>query len=157
MNITNRAWLLGGAISLMAFTAAAGAAQHAAQSATLAEVVRHATEDFQDVANAEAAGYVGLPSCVSGPQEGAMGIHYVNAGLIGDDEVQAESPGERGSPGNTRAVGAAVPLCRQSEPIRPARVLRAARLGVEGQPQRDVRRLEPQSILRRIHCLGVDG
>jgi hypothetical protein len=39
--------------------------------------VRQATERFRDVAAATAAGYVSTGSCESGPNEGAMGIHYV--------------------------------------------------------------------------------
>jgi hypothetical protein len=41
---------------------------------------------------AEAAGYGLFHGCVSGPQEGAMGIHFVNGDLVGDGEVDASQP-----------------------------------------------------------------
>jgi hypothetical protein len=59
---------------------------------TLVQQVRDATHDFLDVNNAAGGGYASLGSCVSGPQEGAMGIHYGNDTFLGDGEVQADSP-----------------------------------------------------------------
>jgi len=44
----------------------------------LLKVVRDATERFQDVSVAEAAGYQLQFGCVSGPDFGAMGMHFVN-------------------------------------------------------------------------------
>ena len=58
---------------------------------TLVEAARQATASFPDPASAEAAGYVHMQGCVSGPQEGAMGMHYVNVDLI-DDELDAAQP-----------------------------------------------------------------
>ena len=49
----------------------------------LAEQVRAANERFKDVAVAVSEGYAPIP-CASGVEDGAMGIHYVNAKLIGD-------------------------------------------------------------------------
>jgi hypothetical protein len=54
--------------------------------------VRTATERFKDVEAAEAAGYALFHGCVSGPQEGAMGIHLVNGGLVGDGALDASRP-----------------------------------------------------------------
>ena len=54
------------------------------QATTLAEKVRQATAQFNDVQAAEAAGYGLFHGCVSGPQEGAMGIHFANGNLVGD-------------------------------------------------------------------------
>ena len=48
-----------------------------------------------------------------------------------------------GACGSAGADGSAVPSVRQSESVRARPVLHAARLGVEGQSQRDVRELEP--------------
>jgi hypothetical protein len=77
--------LLGGATS--------GAAQEATPTpTTLVEAVRQATAPFPDPAAAEAAGYVHMQGCVSGPQDGAMGLHYVNADLVGDGELDAAHP-----------------------------------------------------------------
>ena len=39
-----------------------------------------------------AAGYALASGCVSGPEEGAMGIHYVNASLVGDGLLDAAQP-----------------------------------------------------------------
>src|SRR5688572_12020957 len=46
--------------------------------------VRQATQKFQDVAAATAAGYVSDRSCASGPNQGAMGVHYVNHAYVAD-------------------------------------------------------------------------
>jgi hypothetical protein len=47
--------------------------------------VREATERFRNVEVAEAAGYELQFGCVSGDSAGAMGLHYVNFGLIKAD------------------------------------------------------------------------
>jgi hypothetical protein len=79
------------AILCLVPTAAAVAGQHNHPPA-LVEQVRDATRDFRDVNNAMAAGYGSLGSCVSGPEEGAMGIHYGKNALLMDGEVQANTP-----------------------------------------------------------------
>ena len=61
-------------------------------SASLLTSVREATRMFHDVSVAEAAGYGSMQTCVSGPQEGAMGIHYPNGPLIGDGVLDATRP-----------------------------------------------------------------
>ncbi len=58
----------------------------------LPQQVQDATRDFRDVNNAIAAGYTSLGSCVSGPEEGAMGVHYAKNDLVGDGEIHAELP-----------------------------------------------------------------
>ena len=58
----------------------------------LVKVVREATERFHDVAVAEAEGYHLLFGCVSGPDSGAMGLHYVNLALVGDGELDPAKP-----------------------------------------------------------------
>ena len=55
------------------------------QQSALLKVVRTATARFQDVSEAERARYALLFGCVSGPDEGAMGLHFVNLDLL--DEV----------------------------------------------------------------------
>ena len=60
--------------------------------ARLVQVVRDATRQFVDVNAATGAGYGPFLGCVSGPDHGAMGIHYVNGGLLGDGEVDAAHP-----------------------------------------------------------------
>jgi hypothetical protein len=59
---------------------------------TLVETIRQATASFQDIQAAEEAGYGLFHGCVSGPQGGAMGVHYVNGDLVGDGELDASRP-----------------------------------------------------------------
>jgi hypothetical protein len=58
----------------------------------LVETVRNSTRQFQDVNAAVAAKYQPLFDCVSGPDHGAMGIHYINLALFGDGEIDAAKP-----------------------------------------------------------------
>ncbi len=60
--------------------------------AQLVQTVRDATRQFIDVNAATAAGYQPFLGCVSGPDQGAMGIHYVNGALVGDGEIDASRP-----------------------------------------------------------------
>ena len=68
--------------------------QHTAQNQSdgLLKIVRESTERFRDVAAAEAEGYGPLFGCVSGPDWGAMGLHYVNLPLVFDGELEATRP-----------------------------------------------------------------
>jgi hypothetical protein len=80
-------------LSLIALTSAALASSGSLKpAATLPETVRQATAQFKDVRKAEKAGYALLHGCVSGPQEGAMGIHYANDKLVGDGVLDAQHP-----------------------------------------------------------------
>jgi hypothetical protein len=58
----------------------------------LVRIVREATQRFRDVAVAEAEGYHLMFGCVSGPDTGAMGLHYVNLPLGGDGELDPTRP-----------------------------------------------------------------
>ena len=60
--------------------------------AKLVETVRNATRHFMDVNTATAANYQPLFGCVSGPDHGAMGVHYINLSLYGDGEIDASRP-----------------------------------------------------------------
>ncbi len=62
------------------------------QSTGLVRTVRQATQDFRSVSVAKGAGYQSMGSCVSGPQEGAMGIHFANGTLVGDGVLDADRP-----------------------------------------------------------------
>jgi hypothetical protein len=64
---------------------------HAAP-ARLVEMVRRATRQFIDVNAATNAEYHPFLGCISGPDHGAMGVHYVNGGLVGDGEIDASRP-----------------------------------------------------------------
>src|SRR5262245_14838852 len=61
-------------------------------SGDLVRVVREATWRFRDVSQAEAEGYQLLFGCVSGPDDGAMGLHYVNMALVGDGVLDPRRP-----------------------------------------------------------------
>jgi hypothetical protein len=77
--------------------------------AKLVHLVRDATRQFMDVNNATAAGYGPFLGCVSGPDHGAMGFHYVNLALYGDGEIDASQPEAlmyEASNGGLRLVGA---------------------------------------------------
>lgn len=63
-----------------------------AVSSELIEKVRENTRQFLDVNNAGPAGYGPAFGCVSGPDHGAMGIHYVNGALVGDGELDDAHP-----------------------------------------------------------------
>ena len=60
--------------------------------AKLVQLIREATRQFIDVNAATAAGYQPFLGCVSGPDHGAMGVHYVNGDLVGDGEIDASKP-----------------------------------------------------------------
>ena len=61
-------------------------------SSKLVEIVRKSTMQFTNVNTATAAGYQSLFGCVSGPDQGAMGIHYINLALYGDGKIDATQP-----------------------------------------------------------------
>lgn len=58
----------------------------------LVTVVRESTARFRDVSVARAEGYALLFGCVSGPDWGAMGLHFVNLSLVGDGVLDATRP-----------------------------------------------------------------
>lgn len=76
----------------------------------LANAVRSATRQFQRISAATAAGYV-VPAtaCVSGPDHGAMGIHYANPAIIGSGALDLTQPAiliyEPQSDGSLELVG----------------------------------------------------
>lgn len=52
----------------------------------LVQTVRNATQHYQNVANA-GPDYGAALGCVSGPDHGAMGIHYVNGSLVNGETL----------------------------------------------------------------------
>lgn len=54
--------------------------------------MREATERFHDVSVARAEGYALMFGCVSGPDSGAMGLHFVNLPLVLDGVLDAAKP-----------------------------------------------------------------
>ena len=73
-------------------TTAAWAQGHHAASDSLVDEVRRAIQPFADVGVARSAGYAAFLGCVNGPQDGAMGIHYVNGALVGDGKLNLQTP-----------------------------------------------------------------
>jgi hypothetical protein len=76
--------------------------------AELVQVVREATQKYIDVNAAINAGYHPVLGCVSGPDHGAMGVHYLNPSLL-NGELDATQPQaliyEPLGGGNMRLVG----------------------------------------------------
>src|SRR5215831_17577570 len=62
------------------------------KASALIKIVRESTARFQDVAVAEREGYALQFGCVSGSDSGAMGLHYVNATLVGSGVIDATRP-----------------------------------------------------------------
>lgn len=58
----------------------------------LVRTVRRETRQFRDVNEARAQGYGIFLGCVSSPHEGAMGVHFVNGGLVEDGMLDAARP-----------------------------------------------------------------
>ena len=139
--------------------------------------VRESTQQFVDVNAATAAGYKPFLGCITGPDMGAMGVHYVNADLVNGGEMNATEPQAliyEPSASGMRLVGVefialSVPwlahnpappvlekpelsVHRYSQPLRPAGTVRATRVGVAGQPQRSFRGLEHARDMRK----GID-
>jgi len=70
----------------------AAVAQQKQHSGELVKVVRDATRRFRDVNQAMAEGYQLMFGCVSGPDDGAMGLHYVNMELVADGVLDPRKP-----------------------------------------------------------------
>ena len=148
------------------------------QASAFVKLVRESTERFRDVSVAMSEEYALMFGCVSGPDSGAMGLHYVNLKLVMDGELDPTRPEiviyEPLPDGRLRLIGAdflvvrrrlarkepdqrhararrtASALLREPESLRPPAVLHAARLGLEGQPDRHVRELAFQGVVRRV-------
>jgi hypothetical protein len=58
---------------------------------SLAAQVREATAPYRDINQAIAAGYAQFGGCVSGPEAGAMGVHFVKGELV-DATLDASEP-----------------------------------------------------------------
>jgi hypothetical protein len=68
------------------------AAVPSTQASALIKIVRDSTERFQDVSAAVAEGYNLQFGCVSGPDSGAMGLHFVNGALVNGGVIDATRP-----------------------------------------------------------------
>ena len=90
---------------------------HAAQPAALTtaataliQTVREATAGFQNSADAVKAGYHLQFGCVSGPDSGAMGLHFVNGDLVQSGIIDPRRPQiviyEPAADGTLKLIGA---------------------------------------------------
>jgi hypothetical protein len=85
------------AAALILAATASAAIAHRSNSQSELEAARQATKQFRDVERATDAGYAEFRdaagiACIELEGEGAMGIHYVNGGLVGDDVLDALEP-----------------------------------------------------------------
>ena len=64
----------------------------AASNSPLVKKVRNATARFKDINVAISEGWVQGTPCVSGPNSGAMGVHFVQPARIGDGVLNADEP-----------------------------------------------------------------
>lgn len=90
----------------IALSIGAGASAHAADAtidhgsahrpvlkrSPLVDKVRAATHRYKDIKVAIAEGWVPATPCVSGPNSGAMGVHYVLPARVGDGALNANEP-----------------------------------------------------------------
>ena len=60
--------------------------------ANLVQIVREATAQFANVNAATAAGYEPAFGCVTGPDMGAMGVHYINGALVSGGQLNPKEP-----------------------------------------------------------------
>jgi len=61
-------------------------------SSPLVETVRVATSQYRDINVALREGWVPATPCVSGPNSGAMGVHFVLPSRLGDGMLKASEP-----------------------------------------------------------------
>ena len=67
-------------------------AEQQSKASALIKVVRDATERFKDVSVAQAEGYALQFGCVSGPDSGAMGLHFINGPLVASGIIDPTHP-----------------------------------------------------------------
>ena len=86
-----------GLVAAIAGTGATAAATTPSSDHVSLDRVQHANAQYRDLDVAKAAGFGLLKDaagihCISEPGMGAMGVHYVNGDLVGDDTVNALHP-----------------------------------------------------------------
>jgi hypothetical protein len=78
--------------AIVAVVGLGSAAAAARNTVSLVDTVRAATQDLRTPAAAVAAGWKPATGCVSGPQSGAMGVHYLNGALLLDGDLDPAQP-----------------------------------------------------------------
>jgi hypothetical protein len=134
-----------GCLTLLASTATGVAAasdgreENWVAASPIVQKVRAATGVYRDVQAALDAGYVG-GACVSGPNEGAMGIHFVNVDLLLDPALDVTKPEvlvyEPLPGGRLRLVGVEYIQLDDGDPNTGSPVLEGQMLNVSGTPNR---------------------
>ena len=85
-------------------------ADQKSQAGALLKIVRDSTQRFKDVSVAEKEGYALQFGCVTGPDYGAMGLHYINGSIINSGILDATHPQiviyEPTADGGRRLIGA---------------------------------------------------
>jgi hypothetical protein len=76
----------------IALVAPAGEPSRLAKASPLVDKVRQATSRYRDINVAIAEGWVQGTPCVSGPNEGAMGVHFILPARVGDGVLRADEP-----------------------------------------------------------------
>jgi hypothetical protein len=61
-------------------------------SSKLVDLVRLATRPYMDINVARSDKYGPFLGCITGPDHGAMGVHYVNGDLVADGEIDVNKP-----------------------------------------------------------------
>ena len=99
--------LLSSVVAGAPLIAAAQTAANSNNDGTLIKIVQESTRQFADVNVAESAGYGRFLGCVTGPDQGAMGIHYVNGALLNGtlDPTHPQALIYEPSDGKLRLVG----------------------------------------------------
>jgi hypothetical protein len=69
-----------------------GPGQFKGDAGALINIVRENTARFKDVKVAESEGYSLMFGCVTGPDSGAMGLHYVNGQILSRNEIDPTKP-----------------------------------------------------------------
>ena len=80
------------ALAMILVVVANPAMPESRSQSTLIEEVRAATERFKELSVALAEGFVQATPCVSGPDTGAMGVHFVLPSRISSGVLQADQP-----------------------------------------------------------------
>jgi len=90
---TRRAMWFGLAAALSVGSASVAASDGFQGPATgLVDTVQRAVERYRDPADADAAGWKSANACVSGPEEGAMGVHFIKGSILFDGAINPEEP-----------------------------------------------------------------
>jgi len=58
----------------------------------LVQVVQRTMERYRDPVAADAAGWKSADACVSSPEEGAMGVHFIKGSIVFDGKFDPEEP-----------------------------------------------------------------